>query len=628
MGNKKVSVIIVNYNGGKLLTECVRSVIASTVPVEVFVSDNGSSDGSIVFLQNAVGDDDRVVIVNNGCNLGFARGNNVVLPKTTGNFVLFLNPDTVIQPDTIEKMCQYMESDPKVGMSGCLIRNLDGSEQAGCRRSIPTPWRSIVRVSHLDRLFPNHRRFQNFVLTDQPLPDRPVYVEAISGAFMFVRRQALDEVGPLDDRYFMHCEDLDWCMRFRDKGWKIGFVPDVEVIHDKGACSSGRQVFVLWHMHKGMVRFYRKFFRREYPFLLMWLVIMGVWTRFVFLATRALVLGGNNLTPTDKVIRRSPPSKADSTYRAVTARLNEIPVNLRVIVFGATSQIGYFLLPKLVKAGFGVIALSRNVRPDWVNQEIMWVQSDIAQPDNLPPLPRAASIIHLAPLHMLPELVDTLAGLELKRVIAFSSTSRYTKLDSHNLKEQRLVDELVNAEEKIEKMCSSRGIHWTIFRPTLIYGCGMDKNITFIANVIRKYGVFPLVGEGSGLRQPVHADDLADACMSALNNPATFDHAYNLSGGQILSYKEMVQAIFKAMNRTPRFLSIPLPLFRLAIFFASLLPKFKYLTPEMAERIIQDLVFDHTDAARDFGFSPRPFVNIGVAEDTLAETGESLQATH
>ena len=113
-------------------------------------------------------------------------------------------------------------------------------------------------------------------------------MDAISGAFMMVRREALDAVGPLDEAYFMHCEDLDWCMRFRQSGRRVLFVPTASAVHHKGASSRARPVRVLWHMHRGMVRYYRKFFRREYPGPFMWLVVAGVAVRFSALASIAL----------------------------------------------------------------------------------------------------------------------------------------------------------------------------------------------------------------------------------------------------------------------------------------------------------------------------------------------------
>ena len=295
-----VSVLLVNFNGGALLCESVRSVLASSIPVEVLISDNGSTDGSLQLLYHLFGRDPRVRVIENGVNHGFARANNISLPHAVGNYVLFLNSDCIIQPDTLQRMYQTMEAYPDVGMAGCLIRNPDGSEQAGCRRAVPTPWRASMRVLHLNRLFPNDPHFHSFVLTHESLPVHPVSIEAISGAFMFVRRAALEQVGPLDEGYFLHCEDLDWCMRFRETGWKIMFVPGVDVIHFKGQSSKTRPIRVLWYKHKGMIRFYRKFFRRQYGWMMMVLVTTAVWTRFSILALVELFsrLRGRKPSPT------------------------------------------------------------------------------------------------------------------------------------------------------------------------------------------------------------------------------------------------------------------------------------------------------------------------------------------
>ncbi len=278
------SVIIVNFNAGKLLTDCVCSVLVATTPVEVLVADNGSSDDSLDRLRRQVSDA-RLHVIENHANLGFARGSNIALAQAQGEYLLFLNPDCTIEADTIECMIEHSRKLPEAGMMGCLIRNEDGSEQAGARRRVPTPWRAMVRFLGLTSLFPHSPRFRDLNMHELPLPEKPVEVEAISGAFMFVRRDALEDVGPLDEGYFLHCEDLDWCMRFRQKGWKVMFVPDVEVVHAKGGCSTDRHLRVEWHKHCGMVRFYRKFFRYQYPLPFMLLIVCAVWGRFALLAT-------------------------------------------------------------------------------------------------------------------------------------------------------------------------------------------------------------------------------------------------------------------------------------------------------------------------------------------------------
>jgi len=280
-----VSIIIVNFNAGGLLERSVRSVLASSIPIEVIVVDNGSGDGSIVRLRQSI-TDERLNIIENFANLGFARASNIGIQPATGEYILLLNPDTIIQPDTLERLLPVFGQHPEAGIIGCMICNPDGSEQAGCRRRVPTPARSLVRMLHLDKPFPFLRE-KSVLLHKAPLPDTPIEMEALSGAFMFVRRKAMDEVGLLDEKYFLHCEDLDWCMRFRSRGWRILFVPDVEIVHYKGSCSVSRPVRVEWHKHCGMVHFYQRFFRHQYPFWMLWLVYSGIWFRF---SVRAIVL--------------------------------------------------------------------------------------------------------------------------------------------------------------------------------------------------------------------------------------------------------------------------------------------------------------------------------------------------
>lgn len=278
----KLSVIIVNFNGGGLLLDAVMALLSDPIPIQVIVSDNGSTDNSLELLEKHISND-HLLIHQNKKNIGFAAGINRVIALADGDYLLFLNPDSIVENRTLEEMLSVMELYPSVGMSGCLIRNLDGSEQAGARRRVPTPARSLVRALGLDIIFPILKE-KGILLHQFPLPRNIEEVEAISGAFMLVRREAMEDVGVMDEGYFLHCEDLDWCMRFRIQGWKILFVPQVSVVHQQGTCSSSRPVRVEWHKHKGMVRFYRKFFKHQYPYWLMGGVIASVWFRFVLVS--------------------------------------------------------------------------------------------------------------------------------------------------------------------------------------------------------------------------------------------------------------------------------------------------------------------------------------------------------
>lgn len=278
-----ISVIVVNYNAGPLLTACVRTALPQVS--EVLVVDNASSDSSVEGFARQVADEPRLKILRNDANLGFAAACNIGFSQAKGDFVLFLNPDCRLDEAAVLELLRALQADAAVGMVGGLLVNPNGSEQGGGRRAVPTPWRSFVRAFGLGRFAKRWPKlFFDFYLHKQPLPDRPIEVEAISGACMLVKREVVDDVGLWDEGYFLHCEDLDWCMRFRQKGWKILFVPSARVTHTLGACSRTRPIFVEWHKHKGMMRFYRKFFRHQYPSVLMALVAVGVWLRFGLVA--------------------------------------------------------------------------------------------------------------------------------------------------------------------------------------------------------------------------------------------------------------------------------------------------------------------------------------------------------
>jgi len=283
-GKTMLSVIVVNYNTGAFLQNCVWSIINQAD--EVLVVDNASIDGSLKGLIPGFANEPKLKIIQNLENRGFAAACNAGIRQAKGNRLLFLNPDCQMEANAAHEMLSVLDASETTGMAGGLLLNPDGSEQRGSRRTIPTPWRSFVHAFNLSRFSERWPQlFSDYHLNRSALPEYPEEVEAVSGACMMVKREALDIVGVWDESYFLHCEDLDWCMRFRQKGWKVMFVPSARVIHELGVSSRGRPIFVEWHKHKGMMCFYKKFFRLQYPRILFWIVRMAVWTRFYAVAT-------------------------------------------------------------------------------------------------------------------------------------------------------------------------------------------------------------------------------------------------------------------------------------------------------------------------------------------------------
>lgn len=572
----EVSIVIVSFNSGPLLIECVLSALAASPPCEVIVSDNGSTDCSVEPLTELAEHEPRLKVLRNRRNLGFAKANNAALPFATGEYLLFLNPDCLIARETIARTLKALREVPRAGMAGCLIRNPDGSIEENCRRAIPTPRRLLGRLldTNLDR---------------SATGDADAPVEAISGAFMLVRREIIDRVGAFDESYFLHWEDLDLCLRVRRAGHALLFVADVEVIHFKGRSSFRRPLRVEWHKHAGLVRFMQNHYFAWCPLPVFAVLALPIWIRF---ALRAALRRPQQIAEPVSAGTVTPDTNAGEVW-----------------VFGATSLVAGWLLPRLVAAGFRVRAFCRDPLAAGAadSPHLTWHALQLADPGHALPNAQPDTLIHLAPLYTLPDWIGTLADRGLRRVIAFSSTSRFTKLNSPSPGERQLAESLARAESELGAACDQRRIAWTILRPTLIYSLGQDRNITVLWRFIRWFGFFPMPGRGIGKRQPIHADDLARACLALMKADGAWNRAYNVSGGETLSFRALVEAIFRRMQRKPRIISIPIAWWRPLLLAARLLPPFRKVRYEMLDRVNADLCFDHDEAEKAFGFAARRF---------------------
>ncbi|HAT8917724.1 TPA: glycosyltransferase family 2 protein [Legionella pneumophila] len=258
-----VTVVIVNYNSGEMLGKCVEHLLKSTVPIQIIISDNASSDNSLALLEQSELNKQTITIHRNNSNYGFSYANNAVFTKISTPFILYLNPDCFVENDTIENLLHTMHQHNDAGMVGCLVNNMDGSVQIGCCGLTPTPARVLNQLLKLSKIFPNNPKFGGYLFSKEKLPTKPTEVELISGSCMFVRKKAIDEVGLLDDNYFLYCEDYDWFYRFTQSDWKIIFNPNTKVTHIKSFSTKQIPFKVLLYKAKGMWRFYNKFFKEN-----------------------------------------------------------------------------------------------------------------------------------------------------------------------------------------------------------------------------------------------------------------------------------------------------------------------------------------------------------------------------
>ncbi len=263
-----LSIVILNYNTREHLRECLLSLLAEgstslsggPIQAEVIVVDNASSDGS---AEMAATEFLWVELIRSPRNGGFAHGNNQALRRVRGAAILLLNPDTRMPRGGVADMLDRLREHPEAGIVGPKLLRPNGSMHLACRRSFPTPAIAFYRFSGLARLRPASPRFGRYNLTFVD-PDVPIEVDSVCGACLLVRRQVVQRIGLLDERFFMYGEDLDWCMRTRQAGWTVRYEPGIVVQHQHGAASRKRALRTTFHFFRAMDLFYRKHYIREY----------------------------------------------------------------------------------------------------------------------------------------------------------------------------------------------------------------------------------------------------------------------------------------------------------------------------------------------------------------------------
>jgi nucleoside-diphosphate-sugar epimerase len=258
----------------------------------------------------------------------------------------------------------------------------------------------------------------------------------------------------------------------------------------------------------------------------------------------------------------------------------------------------------LCQSEIRVTAFSRQPPPH-ADEKVQWLES--GNTDSIENVDETPCWICATPIWVLPDYFSLLEASGAKRVVALSSTSRFTKTDSTDPAEQAMAGRLVENEQRLQTWAETRNIEWVILRPTLIYGLGLDKNVSEIANFIKRWRFFPILGKGSGLRQPVHVEDVAQACLAAATVPIAGNRDYEVSGPEKITYREMVARVFDALGRKTRILVLPHWCFRIVLVVLKRIPRFSHWSIGMAERMDRDMVFDHNKARSELQFAPRAF---------------------
>jgi GT2 family glycosyltransferase len=274
-----LSIIIVNYRTYDLTKQTINSIITKKHPFsyEIYLVDNASQDGSLEKLHEDFSKeaaDGLIKFIANEENKGFAFANNVAIKQASSKYVLLLNSDTIIMDNCLEECMNYMEADKHIGALGCKVVLPDGSLDKACRRSFPDVNVSFYRMTGLSYLFPRNERFGKYNLTY--LDENEIYeVDCLVGAFMMVRSAAIDQIGLLDETFFMYGEDIDWCYRIKSTGWKVMYYGPAKIIHYKGG--STKKTKLLYEFYRSMYLFYNKHYKAEYSWIVTDVTYMGIW---------------------------------------------------------------------------------------------------------------------------------------------------------------------------------------------------------------------------------------------------------------------------------------------------------------------------------------------------------------
>ncbi len=305
MSTPTLAIIIVNYNTRELLSGCLDSVFASRCryPFQVILVDNHSTDGSAELVRRRY---PQVALHESSYNGGFGYANNIALRvlaarpapppgpqraceippsgdaeiRFRADYVLFLNPDTVLPPDALETMVDFLEATPAAGVVGPRLEKADGTLDLACRRAFPTPLNALFKLTGLSRLFPRHPLIARYNLTNLP-DDQLAEVDSVVGAFMLVRGTALGQAGLYDERFFMYGEDLDLAYRLKARGWRVFYNPAVTVLHIKGASSRKRSARSIREFYRAMHIFYVKHYAARYGRAVSIVVRLGITLRGV-----------------------------------------------------------------------------------------------------------------------------------------------------------------------------------------------------------------------------------------------------------------------------------------------------------------------------------------------------------
>jgi len=572
------SVIIAGYSAGPTVFAAIKSALCQDNLVEVILVDQGNSPDIVARLQQMALAEPRLRILTGSGDIGLAKAYNLGAKQVSSEFYAFLRPDCLLSPEALTACITALAGIPSAMLAGCAVMNPDGSLQA------PNNEKSAETTSGMRE------------------------VESLSQAFLVIKAGDFKFFGGFDEGFIYYDVVKDFCKSARTAGKKLLYLPAVTVTHIHVLTRDALAPKEAWCRTKDAMRYCAKHKRGRYFPGDMLFMRIGLLLRHVLIGlfTKKESAEGDP--------HRSLPYRRLIILASGLATLQETKqfYGKTVFVTGATSELGLCVVRRLMAAGASVLALSRGDPIPFEHTQLRWIQDDFANPEIGLQGYYADMAVHCAPLSFLPLIMPVLKEAGVTQIVAFSSSLVSAKLLTNDAQEKEFLENLGKAEKTVEETAKEIGISSTILRYCMSYGVGLDQGITLVYRLIRRFGCVAIYPPALGRCHPVHVDDLGLAAVQALDKPVTFGKNYNLSGGEILTYREMLERMFALCGK------------RVRMFDWSLLPYFldlagrvlrnRRINRELAFRMNEHVLFFHDAAKQDFGFQPRAFLSGGIRD--------------
>ncbi|XXK20996.1 glycosyltransferase [Arenicellales bacterium nBUS_48] len=562
---------------------------------EVILVDNNSLDRSADFAIKLNG----VHLISQPKNIGFGSAANRGAAAASRPLLLFLNPDCFPNSDAISEMAKVLESDGNAGLCGARLLDFNGKEQLGGRRRDPTislvigkTFRQITRIDHIP----------SFDLNRDPLPNLPTLVEAVSGACMMTTKKIHDDLAGFDEKFFLHFEDLDYCRRVRQLGYRVLFVPAAGVFHYQGISGESSALSIGRAKVDSFCRYASKYALLPLPLITLvgkplgsFLDLMGRFTGVVRSTKHQL-----------------------STQKPSLSRTAEVLTGRRpvVLILGGRSDIGESLCARLNALKIDNVCMTRRPELFGTFRHTIPASPDFFEKHAPVNRIRVSTVISLCPIWELERFSAFLGSVGVRRVPWFclSSSSVITKQSEHIAGQLGVAQKLATGEKWVANFRAPQASPTTILRPTLIYGGRRNRNINHIRKIGSMLPFCPDLSFATGLRNPVHCDDISDWIIRFLQGEKTQEAASDskprlifIQGGRPLTFNRMQMS---AMHTTKDFKKIWIVrkrTLRNLILVACWLRLLREVPKDFVERLEKDFVFDNSDGIRDFSFRFREF---------------------